>query len=43
VDEVIAEAHLSAEHLYEGIEKFVRDRDKRLAALRGAVAAVQRA
>jgi transketolase len=42
VDEVIDEAHLSPKHILEGIERFVRDRDKRLAALRGVIAAVQR-
>jgi transketolase len=42
VDEVIAEAHLSPQHILDGIERFVRDRDKRLAALRGVIAAVQR-
>ena len=31
-----------AVRILEGIERFVRDREKRLAALRGAVAAVQR-
>jgi transketolase len=29
VDEVIEEAHLDPEHLLEGIERFVRDKDKR--------------
>jgi len=42
VDEVIAEAHLSPQHILEGIERFVRDRDKRLGALREAVAAASR-
>jgi transketolase len=42
VDEVIAEAHLSPSHLLEGIERFVRDREKRLRALDQAVAAARR-
>jgi transketolase len=42
VDEVIDEAHLSAQHILEGIERFVRDRDKRLQSLRDAVTAAQR-
>ena len=37
VDEVIAEAHLSPKHILEGIERFVREREKRLAALRDAL------
>ena len=42
VDEVIAEAHLSPEHILQGIERFVREREKRLRALRDAVEAVER-
>jgi transketolase len=42
VDEVIAEAHLSPRHILEGIERFVRDRKKRLGALRAAVTAAER-
>ena len=37
VQEVIAEAHLSPEHLLAGIERFVREREKRLARLSRAV------
>ena len=37
VDEVIAEAHLSPEHVLAGIERFVRDREGRLRRLRDAV------
>jgi len=37
VDEVLEEAHLSPPWLLAGIERFVRDRDKRLGALRAAV------
>ncbi|MBD3336326.1 MAG: transketolase [Candidatus Eisenbacteria bacterium] len=33
LDEVIEEAHLSPEHLLQGIERFVRERDERLAAV----------
>ncbi len=42
VDEVIAEAHLSPDHLLAGIERFVRERDARLARLGGALAAASR-
>jgi len=42
VDEVIDEAHLSAAHILQGIERFVGDRQKRLAALRDAVEAAAR-
>jgi transketolase len=42
VDEVIDEAHLSAAHILQGIERFVRDRERRLAALRDAVEAAAR-
>jgi transketolase len=37
VDEVIEEAHLSPEWLLEGIERFVRERDARLARIRSAL------
>ncbi|MBI2983230.1 MAG: transketolase [Chloroflexi bacterium] len=33
VEEVVAEAHLSPEHLLAGIERFVRDRERRLGRL----------
>ncbi|MDZ7295698.1 MAG: transketolase, partial [candidate division KSB1 bacterium] len=36
VDEVCEEAHISPEWLLKGIERFVRDRDKRLRAIRDA-------
>jgi transketolase len=39
VDEVIDEAHLSREHILAGIERFVSDREKRLAELRTLVEA----
>lgn len=39
VEEVIEEAHLSPRHILEGIERFVRDRPKRLQRLRQAVPA----
>jgi transketolase len=42
VDEVIDEAHLSAAHILQGIERFVRDRQRRLASLREAVEAAAR-
>jgi transketolase len=41
VDEVIAEAHLSPDHILEGIERFVRDRPRRLAAIRDVLAALE--
>ncbi len=37
VDEVIAEAHLSPQHLLAGIERFVAERNDRLARVRDAV------
>ncbi|MEI7743286.1 MAG: transketolase [Chloroflexota bacterium] len=37
VDEVIEEAHLDAEHILEGIERFVADREVRLARIRAAL------
>src|SRR5713226_1804062 len=43
VDEVIAEAHLSPEHLLAGIERFAKDRPARLARLKEIVAAAERA
>jgi transketolase len=39
VDEVIEEAHLSPDHLLEGIERFVAERDERLARIRTALEA----
>ncbi len=42
VEEVVAEAHLAPEHLLAGIERFVRDREKRLARLGDAVALARR-
>lgn len=42
VDEVIAEAHLSTEHILSGIERFARERERRLSALRTALEAAQR-
>jgi transketolase len=37
VDEVIAEAHLSPQHLLAGIERFAKDRPQRLKRIRDAV------
>jgi transketolase len=37
VDEIIAEAHLSPEWILRGIERFVRERDQRLARIRKAL------
>jgi transketolase len=37
VDEVVAEAHLSPQHLLAGIERFAADRKSRLARIRDAV------
>jgi transketolase len=39
VDEVMDEAHLGASHILEGIERFARDRDRRLARLRESLPA----
>ena len=41
LDEVIAEAQLSPEHILRGIERFARERPARLEALRAAVAAAE--
>ena len=41
LEEVIEEAHLSPPHILAGIERFARDRDKRIAALRGLVDAIE--
>jgi hypothetical protein len=41
VDEVVEEAHLSAPHIFQGIERFVRDRAARIAKLEAAIAAVK--
>ncbi|HEV8229400.1 MAG TPA: transketolase [Candidatus Limnocylindria bacterium] len=40
VDEVIAEAHLDAPHLLAGIERFAKERAKRLARIRATVDAL---
>jgi len=37
LDEVIAEAHLSPDHILAGIERFVKDREKRLARIAAAL------
>jgi transketolase len=42
VDEVIEEAHLSREWLLRGIERFVREREARIARLRKAIEEVER-
>jgi transketolase len=39
VEEVVEEAHLSPEWLFKGIEKFVREREKRLGRLQKAIGA----
>ncbi len=39
VDEIIAEAHLSGEHLLAGVKKFAAEREQRLARLRALVPA----
>ncbi len=41
VNEVMEEAHLSPHYILEGIERFVRDRDERLARLSRALSAAQ--
>jgi transketolase len=40
VDQIIEEAHLSPDWLLDGIERFVRDRDKRLGRIRAMLEAV---
>jgi transketolase len=42
VEEVVDEAGLSPEHLLEGIARFARDRERRLARLRAAVKSAER-
>ena len=42
LDEVMDEAHLTTRHILEGIERFVRDRDRRLEQLHNLVAAAGR-
>jgi transketolase len=42
LEEVIAESHLSKEHILSGIERFVRDRESRLGTLRDAVESATR-
>ncbi|WP_198947040.1 transketolase-like TK C-terminal-containing protein [Marispirochaeta aestuarii] len=37
IDEVLEEAHLSPDHIADGIERFVKDRNKRLETLRKAL------
>ncbi len=41
VDEIIEEAHLSPDWLMDGIERFVRDRDKRLGRIRAMLEAAE--
>ena len=40
LEEVIEEAHLSSHHILAGIERFARERDKRITTLRGIVEAI---
>ncbi len=42
VDEVIDEAHLGPDHIVAAIERYVADRERRIARLRGLVDAVER-
>ncbi len=42
VEEVIAEAQLSPEHILRGIERFARERDRRISAMRKALEAIER-
>ena len=42
VDEVIEEAHLSQDHILQGIERFAREREARIRALRDAVEAAEK-
>jgi transketolase len=43
VDEIIEEAHLSADWLMDGIERFVQDRDKRLGRIRAMLETARQA
>jgi transketolase len=43
VDEIIEEAHLSPDWLMDGIERFVRDREKRLGRIRAMLEAARQA
>ena len=42
VEEVMDEAHLSPRHILAGIERFVRERESRIKAMRDAVDSVAR-
>ncbi len=42
LDEIIAEAHLDQESILKGIERFVKDREKRLASIRSALSAAEK-
>jgi len=42
LDEIIAEAHLDQESILNGVERFVKDREKRLGAIRGALEAAEK-
>jgi transketolase len=42
LDEIIAEAHLDPESILSGIERFVRDRSKRLGTIRSALEAAEK-
>jgi transketolase len=43
VDEVVDEAHLSPKHIFEGIERFVRERELRLRKIRSELEAAENA
>jgi len=42
LEEIIAEAHLDPDSILAGIERFVKDREKRLRAIRGALEAAEK-
>ena len=42
LDEIIAEAHLDKDSILKGIERFVKDREKRLATMRSALDAAEK-
>jgi transketolase len=42
VDEVLAEAHLSPDHILEGIERFAREREQRIKRLRDLIDGAER-
>ena len=42
LEEVVEEAHLDTGHILEGIERFVRERDRRLSRIESALAGARK-